>query len=93
MRYRPLLQAHGITVDVVPFFLGAAREAAGNPFAPTPKWRQAFATQDCAMTAEMLGLNLSTPEEFPILSLFVSFSAHAIASLLTEDRLFVSRRG
>ena len=71
MRYRPLLQAHGISVDIVPFFLGAAREAAGNPFAPTPKWRQAFSAQDCAMTAEMLGLNLSTPEEFPILSLFV----------------------
>ncbi|KAK1072602.1 hypothetical protein LTR12_012523 [Friedmanniomyces endolithicus] len=70
MRYRPLLQAHGISVDIVSFFLGAAREAAGNPFTPTPKWRQAFSAQDCAMTAEMLGLNLSTPEEFPILSLF-----------------------
>ena len=45
------------------------------------------------MTAEMLGLNLSTPEEFPILSLFVRLSTRATASLLTEERLFVSRHG
>ncbi|KAK1086524.1 hypothetical protein LTR48_003478 [Friedmanniomyces endolithicus] len=87
MLYRPLLQAHGITVDIVPFFLGAAREAAGNPFAPTPKWRQAFSAQDCAMTAEMLGLNLSTPEEFPILSLFPEGVIKALKDVFSEEEI------
>ena len=72
MRYRPLLRAYGVTVDIIPFFLGAARESAGNPFTPTPKHMEAFSAQDSQMNGEILGLKVIRPKEFPILSLFVS---------------------
>jgi glutathione S-transferase kappa 1 len=54
--------------------LGGARDAAGNPFAPTPQWKQAFATQDTDLTGKLLGLKIVTPEVFPISSLFVSIT-------------------
>jgi len=72
IKFRPLLQAHGIEVEILPFFLGAAREGAGNPFAPTPQWKQAFAAQDTELTGELLGLKVVAPDVFPISSLFVS---------------------
>jgi len=70
VRYRPLLNAYGVSVEIIPFFLGAARDGAGNPFTPTPKWKEAFANQDSNLTGEMLGLKVVRPKEFPILSLF-----------------------
>ncbi|KAK6587380.1 hypothetical protein PZA11_000670 [Diplocarpon coronariae] len=70
LKYRPALLAHGVTVDIVPFFLGGARDAAGNPWTPTPKWKEAFSKQDSEMTGELLGLKIVQPAEFPILSLF-----------------------
>jgi glutathione S-transferase kappa 1 len=73
LKYRPLLNAHGVSVEIIPFFLGAARESAGNPFTPTPKWRQAFAKQDTETTGRLLGLKIVPPTVFPILSLYVSF--------------------
>jgi 2-hydroxychromene-2-carboxylate isomerase len=73
LKYRPLLNAHGVSVDIIPFFLGAARESAGNPFTPTPKWKEAFAKQDSETTGRLLGLKIVPPTVFPILSLYVSF--------------------
>jgi len=73
-KFRPLLDAHGIEVDILPFFLGGAREAAGNPFVPTPQWKQAFASQDSDLTGRLLGLKVVAPEVFPISSLFVSLT-------------------
>lgn len=72
LKHRPGLEAHGVTVNILPFFLGGARDAAGNPWTPTPKWKEAFSKQDSTMTGELLGLKVVQPEEFPILSLFVS---------------------
>ncbi|KAK2628237.1 hypothetical protein QTJ16_002883 [Diplocarpon rosae] len=70
LKHRPGLLAHGVTVDIVPFFLGGARDAAGNPWQPTPKWKETFAKQDSEMTGELLGLKVVQPVDFPILSLF-----------------------
>lgn len=78
MRFRPLLNAYGVEVEILPFFLGGAREAAGNPFEPTPKYKEAFAKQDSELTGEILGLKIVRPKEFPILSLFVCISIHAV---------------
>jgi hypothetical protein len=72
LKYRPLLNAHGVTVEIIPFFLGGARESAGNPWTPTPKWKEEFSKQDSEMTGRLLGLKIVQPKEFPILSLFVS---------------------
>jgi 2-hydroxychromene-2-carboxylate isomerase len=72
LKFRPLLAAHNIEVDILPFFLGGARDAAGNPFAPTPQWKQAFSSQDSDLTGKLLGLKVVAPEVFPISSLFVS---------------------
>ncbi|KAH7364098.1 glutathione S-transferase [Rhexocercosporidium sp. MPI-PUGE-AT-0058] len=69
-KHRPGLLAHGVTVDIQPFFLGGARDAAGNPWQPTPKWKEAFSKQDSTMTGELLGLKVVQPKEFPIMSLF-----------------------
>jgi glutathione S-transferase kappa 1 len=73
VRFRPLLNAHGVSVDIVPFFLGGARDGVGNPYSPPPKAKQPFASQDTATTARLLGLKTVQPKDFPILSLFVSF--------------------
>ncbi|OCT46521.1 putative DSBA family oxidoreductase [Cladophialophora carrionii] len=70
VRYRPLLKAYGVSVEILPFYLGAARVSAGNPFTPTPKYKEAFGDQDFTLTGEMLGLKAVRPKEFPILSLF-----------------------
>ncbi|KFY35871.1 hypothetical protein V494_05523 [Pseudogymnoascus sp. VKM F-4513 (FW-928)] len=70
IRYRPLLQAHGVSIDIVPFFLGGARERVGNPYTPTPKWKEAFSAQDSDMTGRLLGLKVVPPKEFPISSLY-----------------------
>ena len=75
VRYRPLLNAYGVSVDIIPFFLGAARDSVGNPFTPTPKAKEAFASQDSQLTGKLLGLKVVRPKEFPILSLFVSIYA------------------
>jgi glutathione S-transferase kappa 1 len=72
VRFRPLLSHYNITVDLIPFFLGAARDSVGNPFTPTPKAKQPFQKQDSEITAELLGLKIVRPKDFPILSLFVS---------------------
>lgn len=73
LRYRPNLEAHGVEVNIVPFFLGAARNGAGNPWQPTPKWKEAFAKQDTEMTGRLLGLKIVPPKVFPISSLYVSY--------------------
>ncbi|KIW17418.1 hypothetical protein PV08_04612 [Exophiala spinifera] len=70
IKYRPLLNAHGVSVDIIPFFLGGARDGVGNPWTPTPKAKEAFSAQDSKLTGELLGLDVVTPEVFPILSLF-----------------------
>ncbi|EXJ61327.1 uncharacterized protein A1O5_11885 [Cladophialophora psammophila CBS 110553] len=70
IRYRPFLNAYGVSVEIIPFFLGAARDGVGNPFTPTPKAKEAFAKQDSELTGELLGLKVVRPKEFPILSLF-----------------------
>ena len=72
MRFRPLLNVHGVSVDIVPFFLGAARDGVGNPFQPTPAAKEPFSKQDSTTTGRLLGLKVVQPKEFPILSLFVS---------------------
>lgn len=69
-RFRPLLEAHGVAVEIFPFFLGAARDSAGNPWTPPLKAKEAFGYQDMYMTGEMLGLKVVKPEIFPIKSLF-----------------------
>ncbi|KAH8809209.1 glutathione S-transferase [Xylogone sp. PMI_703] len=70
IRYRPLLNAYGIDVDIIPFFLGGARDSVGNPFTPTPKAKEKFSSQDSDLTGKLLGLKVVPPKEFPILSLF-----------------------
>ncbi|KAK6376495.1 hypothetical protein LTS17_007090 [Exophiala oligosperma] len=70
IKFRPLLNAHGVSVDIIPFFLGGARDGIGNPWTPTPKAKQAFQSQDTQMTGEILGLDVVPPKVFPILSLF-----------------------
>lgn len=72
VRFRPLLNVYGVSVDIIPFFLGAARYGVGNPFTPTPKAKQPFAKQDTETTGRLLGLKTVQPKDFPILSLFVS---------------------
>jgi len=72
IKHRPFLNKHGVSVEIIPFFLGGAREGAGNKFEPTPKWKEAFAAQDSELTGELLGLKVVRPEIFPIFSLFVS---------------------
>jgi glutathione S-transferase kappa 1 len=96
VRFRPLLEEYGITVEIIPFFLGAARDSAGNKFAPTPKWKEAFAEQDSQLTGEMLGLKVVRPEEFPILSLFVSLLRYALSPsppAKSRSRQYAWRRG
>lgn len=72
LRFRPLLDAYGVAVEILPFFLGGARDSVGNPWTPILKAKEAFGSQDTSMTGEMLGLKVVTPKDFPILSLFVS---------------------
>jgi 2-hydroxychromene-2-carboxylate isomerase len=96
VRFRPLLNAHGVSVDIIPFFLGGARESVGNPFTPTPKAKESFANQDSLMTGEILGLKVVRPKVFPILSLFVSFPISAMdteAEVTNKHSQYASRRG
>lgn len=72
LKFRPLLNAHGVEVEILPFFLGGARDGVGNFFTPTPEWKVDFATQDTNLTGELLGIKIVPPEVFPISSLFVS---------------------
>ena len=60
-------------MDIIPFFLGAARDGVGNPFTPTPPAKEPFSKQDSDTTGRLLGLKVVKPKVFPILSLFVSF--------------------
>jgi len=64
MRFRELLNAHGVTVEIIPFFLGAARDSVGNPFSPTPKAKEAFGAQDSEVTGQLLGLKIVRPNVF-----------------------------
>jgi len=70
IHFRPLLNAYGVDVEIIPFFLGGARDSVGNPFTPTPKPKEAFADQDSNLTGKLLGLKVVRPKDFPILSLF-----------------------
>ncbi|XMA14396.1 hypothetical protein WAI453_007187 [Rhynchosporium graminicola] len=90
LKYRPGLLAHGVNVDIQPFFLGGAREAAGNPWQPTPKWKEAFSKQDSAMTGELLGLKVVQPKEFPIMSLFPVRVATYIKNHHSSDKFDAS---
>jgi hypothetical protein len=90
IRYRPALNAYGVEVDIIPFFLGAAREGAGNPFKPTPEYMQAFSKQDSELTAKLLGLKVTRPKVFPILSLIVSLAQ--FIRLDGEDVLMLGSR-
>ena len=67
-----MLNAYDITVEIVPFFLGAARDNAGNPFTPAPRVKEAFGKQDTETIGKLLGLKLVRPKAFPTLSLQVS---------------------
>ncbi|KIV78441.1 hypothetical protein PV11_10161 [Exophiala sideris] len=70
IKYRSLLNKYGVSVEIIPFFLGGAREGVGNKFEQTPKWKEAFAAQDSELTGELLGLKVVRPKIWPILSLF-----------------------
>jgi glutathione S-transferase kappa 1 len=67
-----MLNAHGVQVEILPFFLGGARDGVGNPWTPVPQAKVAFVNQDTTMTGKILGLNIVPPEVFPISSLFAS---------------------
>jgi glutathione S-transferase kappa 1 len=71
LRFRDLLNAYGVSTEIIPFFLGGARDGVGNPFIPTPKAKEAFGAQDSEVTGRLLGLRIVRPTVFPILSLFV----------------------
>ncbi|KAH8744386.1 glutathione S-transferase [Diaporthe sp. PMI_573] len=58
LRFRPLLDAYGVAVEILPFFLGGARDSVGNPWTPILKAKEAFGSQDTSMTGEMLGLKV-----------------------------------
>jgi len=73
IKYRYLLNKYGVSIEIIPFFLGGAREGVGNKFEQTPKWKEAFAAQDSELTGELLGLKVVRPKIWPILSLFVSY--------------------
>ncbi|OBT70254.1 hypothetical protein VE03_00245 [Pseudogymnoascus sp. 23342-1-I1] len=87
VRYRPLLNAYNVAVDTIPFFLGAARHNAGNPFAPTPKCKEAFSAQDSETTGRLLGLKVVPPKEFPINSIFAIRVATWVKDHYTQDKL------
>lgn len=70
-RTRPLLAAHGVDVEIVPFFLGGARNGAGNPFTVPAPAKATWGNNDAARVAHLLGLPLQRPTKFPILSLYV----------------------
>lgn len=80
VRFRPLLEAYGVSVEIFPFFLGGARDSVGNPFTPPLKAKEAFGNQDSHMTGELLGLKVVPPKVFPISSLFVSSPAACLQS-------------
>ncbi|KAJ9634550.1 hypothetical protein H2199_009007 [Coniosporium tulheliwenetii] len=80
------LQAHGVHVEITPFFLGGARDSAGNPWMPTPKWKEAFSKQDSEMTGKLLGLETKQPKEFPILSLFAVRVATWVKDHYPDDK-------
>jgi hypothetical protein len=63
---------------------------AGNPFAPTPKFREEFSAQDFETTGRLLGLKVVQPKVFPINSIFVSPPTMAQPQATDlENRLFV----
>jgi glutathione S-transferase kappa 1 len=72
LRFRDLLNAHGVSVEIIPFFLGAARDSAGNSFTLPPKAKEAFEIQDTEIIGRLLGLKVVRPKVIPIWSLFVS---------------------
>lgn len=83
-KFRPMLDAHGVQVEILPFFLGGARDSVGNPFTPPPQAKVAFSSQDTVMTGELLGLKIVPPKVFPISSLFVSYYlSHGTETSLT----------
>jgi 2-hydroxychromene-2-carboxylate isomerase len=71
VRFRDLLNAHDVSVEIIPFFLGAARDSAGNPFKPPLKAKETFEAHDTEVTGKLLGLKVVRPELIPISSLFV----------------------
>ncbi|EKG13837.1 hypothetical protein MPH_09019 [Macrophomina phaseolina MS6] len=70
LRHRPLLNTYGVEVEILPFFLGGARDNVGNPWTPVHKAKEAFASQDTELTGKLLGVKTVQPEIFPISSLF-----------------------
>jgi len=70
VRFRDLLNAHDVSVEIIPFFLGAARDSAGNSFKPPIKAKEAFEAHDTEVTGKLLGLKVVRPELIPISSLF-----------------------
>jgi len=71
LRSRPLLANHNISLNILPFFLGAARDGSGNPWVPQPAIKEAFAKEDMKRSSKLaLGKEVKHPEKFPILSLF-----------------------
>jgi len=71
IKTRKALNQHNITVEILPFFLGGARDANGNPFVPMPPVKAAWGQNDMKRVSKiLLGYELRYPEKFPILSLF-----------------------
>jgi len=68
--YREQLKQHGIAVDIVPFFLGGARNGNGHPYQEPPPVKAVWGDRDVQTVASLLGLKTQRPKIFPIISLY-----------------------
>ncbi|OJJ72569.1 hypothetical protein ASPBRDRAFT_42288 [Aspergillus brasiliensis CBS 101740] len=69
-RYREILHRHRIKTQVVPFFLGGARDGNGSPYQEPPPVKAAWSAKDLAYTGRILGVKVKRPDVFPISSLY-----------------------
>ena len=69
--HREQLKQHGIVVDIVPFFLGGARNGNGHPYQDPPPVKAVWGDRDVQTVASLLGLKTQRPKIFPIISLYV----------------------
>ncbi|KAL6229177.1 hypothetical protein BDW75DRAFT_235403 [Aspergillus navahoensis] len=70
-RYRETPHRHLIKTQVVPFFLGGARDGNGSPYQEPPPVKAAWSAKDLAYTGKTLGLKIKTPDVSPISPLYV----------------------
>ncbi|KAF2000290.1 glutathione S-transferase kappa 1 [Amniculicola lignicola CBS 123094] len=69
-KHREVLKSHGVSIDIVPVFLGGINVGSGNKPPWTLPAKASYSTYDSARAKAYFGLpNIKTPSFFPILSL------------------------